>query len=293
MTQSYNITRLDTPRCKGGEQPLWDEAEQALYFIDNSGKTIHRYDPGTMQTRSWELPSVITSLALCKSGGALVTLRTGIYLFHFDSGDLRPIHPLEEPSQFVYNDAKVDRRGRWIIGASTTNFEKPTPSGGLYSLDTAFQLRKLDDGIHFSNGPCFSPEDSVLYFSDSWLKTCYAYDYDIESGNVSNRRPFADTSTLGGLPDGATVDRDGRVWIAVYGAGKVVAYRPDGQIDRIIELPVNLVSSVMFFGIDLDRLCVTTIMHGMMGESVEEGAGYLYVIDGLDVHGVPEPRFGG
>lgn len=284
------ITRVETAHCRGGENPLWDAAGQALYFIDNTGRKVHRYDPAAGTTRSWEMPAVITTLALRETGGAVVTLWTGIHTLDFETGELEVIEPLAEPPPYVFNDGKVDRRGRFIIGASTANFANPTPDGGLYSLGADRRRKVLDTGIHFSNGPCFSPDDKTLYFSDSWLKTSYAYDYDIETGAVAGKRPFAQTHALGGLPDGATVDRDGLVWMAIYGGGKVAAFRPDGRLERTVDLPVKLVSSVAFGGPDLDRLYVTTIEHGALGEPVEAGAGELYLVEGLGARGVVEPR---
>lgn len=289
------IHRVEAPHCRGGEQPLWDVDQQALYYIDNSGRKIHRYLPAAGASKSWDMPDVITSLALRQGGGAVITLRAGIQLFDFDSGRLEMLHPLADPPPLVYNDAKVDRQGRWIIGASTANFTNPGPEGGLFRLDPDRSLVQLDSGIHFSNGPCFSPDSKTLYFSDSWLKNCYAYDYDIETGSVTNRRVFAGEEALQGLPDGATVDRDGLVWIALYGAAKIAAFRPDGRLEHAVDMPVKLVSSVMFGGPDLDQLFVTTIEreHGSGDGPVEAGAGDLYVIEGLGAQGLPEPRFAG
>lgn len=284
------ITRVETPPVDGGESPLWDVAEQALYFIDNTGQKIHRLDPATGTTRSWEVPSVITALALREKGGAVVTLRTGVHSLDFETGALSPIAPLADPPPYVFNDGKVDRGGRFVIGASTANFHEPTPDGGLYSLGADGRIQKLDAGIHFSNGPCFSPDDRTLYFADSWLHRIYAYDYDVATGQVANKRVFAETKELGGLPDGATVDADGLVWVAIYGGGKIAVFRADGRLERVVETPVRLTSSVMFGGAGLDRLYVTTIMHGVHGDPVEEGAGDLYVIDGLGARGTAEPR---
>lgn len=284
------ITRMKAPPVDGGEGPLWDVAEQALYFIDNMGQKIHRLDPSNGATRSWDVPSVITALALRDRGGAVITLRTGVWAFDFETGQPELIHPLGDPPPYVFNDGKVDRRGRFVLGASTANFQEPTPDGGLFTLGADGALRRLDSAIHFSNGPCFSPDDRTLYFSDSWLKRIYAYDYDIETGEVANRRVFAETHDLGGLPDGATVDADGLVWAAIYGGGKIACFRPDGGIERVVETPVRLTSSVNFGGPGLDRLYVTTIKHGVHGDPVEEGAGDLYVIDGLGARGTAEPR---
>lgn len=287
------ISRVDTVRCRGGENPLWDIEEQALYFIDNTGRKAHRLDPSNGRTRTWEFDSIITTLVLRQSGGAVVTLRSGIHFVDFHSGKLDVLIPLTDPPPFVFNDGKVDRRGRFLIGASTARFENPLNDGGVYLLDARHELTKLDGDIHFSNGPCFSPDDTTFYFADSWGKTIYAYDYDIETGTILNRRAFVTTEALGGLPDGATVDADGNLWVAIYGGGKVAAYRSNGERERVIEMPVKLASSVMFGGPALDQLYVTTIAHGSMGEPAEDGAGDLYVIEGLEVRGIPEPRYAG
>ena len=133
----------------------------------------------------------------------------------------------------------------------------------------------------------------MLYFADSYKYEIYAYDYDIETGKVANRRVFVNTRELGGMPDGATVDCEGRLWSALYGGGKVVAFRPDGSLERVIEMPVRFSSSVMFGGRDLSDLYVTTIEHNEGGAPVEEDAGAVYIIEGTGARGVPEPRWAG
>ncbi len=287
------ISRIDAPDCLGGENPLWDSSSEQLYYIDNTGRKIHRYDPASGKCRTWDTPSVITTLAFRQGGGAVVTLRSGIHFFDFEIGAFEVLHPLSDPPPYVYNDGRVDRQGRFLIGASTAQFADPTPDGGLYRLDADRSLHELDTGIHFSNSPCFAPDGKTFYFSDSWRKTTYAYDYDPATGAVANRRAFVSTADLGGLPDGAAVDAQGFVWVAIYGAGKIAAFRPDGKLDRVVDMPVKLVSSVAFGGAGLDRLFVTTIAHGALGEPAENGAGDLYVIDGMDTVGLSEASYAG
>lgn len=294
------ITRLDAPRCVGGENPMWDPARQVLHYIDNTGRKVHTFDPASGASRTLEMPTVITTLVLREQGGAVVTLRSGIHYLDLDTGALKLVHPLSDPPPHVFNDGKVDGRGRFVIGASTANFANPGPEGGLFRLDPDLRLTRLDSGIHFSNSPCWSPDWATFYFSDSWINTTYAYDYDLETGAVSHRRPFVDTSNLGGLPDGATVDADGLYWVAVFRAGKIAAYRPDGSLERVIEMPVKHVSSVAFGGRKLDQLYVTTIAHDVAGEAqgshssgVDDQAGSLFVIEDIGVSGRQEPRFAG
>jgi sugar lactone lactonase YvrE len=169
-------------------------------------------------------------------------------------------------------------------------------SGRLYRMDPDYTVSVLDDKLICSNGPCWSPDDSTFYFSDTWSGGIWAYDYDIETGTVSNRRDFGttETSVVGGF-DGSTVDAEGGVWNALVYDGKIVRFTPDGTVDRIIDMPVKKVTSVMFGGPDLDTLYVTSMARPPLPRFPEDpvAAGSLFAITGLGVTGTPEPRFGG
>ncbi|MGA2399197.1 MAG: SMP-30/gluconolactonase/LRE family protein [Steroidobacteraceae bacterium] len=291
---SLKISRVDTSRCLIGEGPVWDASAQALYFLDIAQKRVHRFDPREGVTRSWYTPAPVGAMALREAGGAVLAMGDSICSIDFDSGSVGPIakghaqHP-----QATFNDGKVDKRGRFIIGSCCTDLLSPQPVGGVFSLGPGHEIACLQREICFSNSPCFSPDGRIFYFSDSALYACYAYDYDNDSGTLSNKRLFADTRALGGMPDGATVDSDGLVWMAIFRGGKVVAFRPDGRIERVVEMPVRLPGSTMFGGARLDQLFVPTIDPAFFNEPAEEGAGYLYVIEGLGARGLPEPRYAG
>jgi sugar lactone lactonase YvrE len=233
-------------------------------------------------------------MALRQRGGAAVAMKDTVYALDFETGRCEPLAKLEgAPARATFNDGKVDRRGRFALGLCDTDMADPKPIGGLVSLDADHRFRELDRGVHFSNSPCWSPDGRTLYFSDSLPNAIYAYDYDLETGAASNRRLFADTTELGGMPDGATTDSDGLVWVAIFRAGKVAAFRPDGKVERVVEMPVRLAVSVAFGGANLDQLYVTTIDPTFFGEAAEDGAGEVYVIEGLGARGVEEPRFAG
>jgi len=277
-----------------GEGPVWDVAEQALYFLDIAGRRVHRYDPHNGATRSWETPTSAGAMALRETGGAVLAMGDGIVGLDFDSGAMTPMAKASsQPPEAVFNDGKVDRRGRFVIGSCCTDMVDPRPVGGVFSLSADHELARIEQGISFSNGPCFSPDGTVFYFSDSAKYACYAYDYDLNSGRLSGKRLFADTRALGGMPDGATVDGDGLVWMAIFRGAKVVAFRPDGRIERIVHMPVRLSVSTMFGGPLLDQLFVTTIDPTFFKEPPEEGAGYVYVVEGLGARGLREPRYAG
>lgn len=288
------ITRIDACRCLCGEGPVWDEAEQALYFLDIGRRLIHRYEPSTGALRHWTMPHGPGAMALRERGGAVVAMQDTVYALDLVTGALAPIvTAADQPQRAIFNDGKVDRQGRFVIGSCETDMHDPKPIGGLYGLEPDGRLTKLGGDITYSNSPCFSPDGKTLYFSDSARHTIFAYPYARETGRVGERRVFVDTQALGGMPDGATVDSGGRVWAAIFGGGKIAAFTPDGALERVVDLPASLPGSVMFGGPNLDQLYVVTIDPAYFGNPAEEGAGYIYVVEGLGVRGLPEPRFAG
>src|ERR671923_205713 len=84
------ITRLPLSRCSVGEGPVWDEAEQALYYIDILEKRVMRWDPATGKHHGWDVPAMIGSMALRETGGAIVALPDGIHALDLESGAVMP-----------------------------------------------------------------------------------------------------------------------------------------------------------------------------------------------------------
>lgn len=278
-----------------GEGPLWDVEEQRLYWIDSFDGRVFRCTHDGREIRAWDVPGKIGSMALRRNGGAVVALENGFHLLDFESGDVDLIHDPEpgKPKNRL-NDGKVDKKGRFVAGSMDTSEEGP--NGTLYRLDPDFSVHTLETGIIVSNGPCWSPDGDTFYFTDTWTGEIWAYDYDQETGNVSNRRTFTkvDTSS-GGAADGSTVDAEGCVWNALVYDGRLVRYTPDGKVDREIAMPVKKVTSVMFGGPDLDTLYVTSMAKPPLPKFPGDGVlrGSLFAIHDLGIKGIPESRFAG
>jgi sugar lactone lactonase YvrE len=278
-----------------GEGPLWDVDEQRLYFIDSFGCNVFRCTADGGEVRAWDVPGKIGSMALRKQGGAVLSLENGFHFLDFKSGGVELIVDPEpgKPANRI-NDGKVDKRGRFVAGSMDTMEEGP--NGALYRLDPDLSLHQLDDRIVVSNGPCWSPDGRIFYFADTWSGEIWAYDYDLDTGAVSNRRTFCKVDRSGGgAADGSTVDAEGCLWNAQVYDGKVVRYTPDGRVERVIEMPVKKVTSVMFGGPDLDVLYVTSMAKPPLPRFPGDGAlrGSLFAIYDLGIRGIPEPRFAG
>ncbi|MGZ2256370.1 SMP-30/gluconolactonase/LRE family protein [Roseobacter sp. A03A-229] len=306
MTPEFTIECLLTADNHLGEGPVWDVADQCLYWVDSTGRrvgkdAIWRLDPESGEVRSWSLDADVGAMALRKDGGAVLALSDGFYGFNFGTGETQLIAKVDDdPTRARLNDGKCDRRGRFFAGGMDDQEELGVC--GLWRLDPDLSLTKVESGIICSNGPCWSPDDSTFYFADTFKNEIWAYDYDIDTGAVSNRRVFASTSDDAGFADGSTVDAEGYLWNAQVISGDLIRYAPDGQIDRKISMPVKNITSVIFGGPDLDEIYVTSMARVSHPASHDNfaveakpqfAAGGLFRIRGLGIRGIAEPRFAG
>jgi sugar lactone lactonase YvrE len=81
----------------------------------------------------------------------------------------------------------------------------------------------------------------------------YAFDFDAETGNISNRRLFyhhPDDESSGHL-DGHTTDVEGSTWHACYGGSKVVKISPEAKLVGEILLPTRNPTCPVFVGTEL------------------------------------------
>jgi L-arabinonolactonase len=286
-----------------GEGPLWDVAEQRLYWVDSTAGEIFRCREDGSELQRFYLPIFIGSLALRESGGAVLAMADGFNFFDFDTQRITPIYnPFADRPEYRFNDGKVDRKGRFFAGAMGLDFDPldvskpmaPARNGSLFRLDPDLSVHELETGLICSNGPCWSPDDRTFYFGDSEHKTIWSYSYDIETGRIADRRLFASDQGFARTVDGATVDAEGFLWMAKVLGGQIIRYAPDGSIDRVIDFPLRNPTSVNFGGSNLDILYVTCMGRPMRGiPPTHPNAGGVFAIHGLGVQGLPEPRFAG
>lgn len=280
-----DIRRVGDITTVGGEGPSWSVAEQVLYLVDGGGHRVCRYDPATNRTDCWPTPGFTSVATTTATGGLLVAVAHTLYDLDRETGSFRALFEAGLRSGTQFADGKVDRQGRLIVTTSARNFADP--HGAIFRFDYN-GLHPLDDNYILSNGPCWSPDGRTFYCADSKAFTIFAYDYDTASGVLANRRVFATTRDIGGIADGATVDANGRLWMAFCVVGKIACFAPDGGLVQLIDFPANGCTSLMFGGAALDRLFVTTMDVSRFGHPKCETAGQLFAIDGLGVRGLPE-----
>ena len=273
-----------------GEVPRWHPVERVLYWIDAFKPAVHRLDPARGTVESFRPAEKLGSFAPCAGGGLLIAGRNGLARYDPPSGRLeRIVDPEAGGAVNILNDGRCDARGRFWVGSMSKTMERA--SGRLYRLDRG-RLDVLDENIWVSNGVCFSPDDKKMYFADSHVKTIFVYDFDLAAGTLGARRVFAAMGDQPGVPDGSSVDRDGFVWNAVFDAGCLVRYAPDGRVDRTVALPVSRPTACAFGGPDLAMLYVTTARFRLPPDRLarEPDAGGLLALD-VGARGLPEPMY--
>ena len=276
-------------RCEIGEVPMWHPEEKRLYWIDIPTGELFRCDPTTGTYERCFDGRIIGgytiqadgSFLLFMEGGAVRRLeppREGIA----GDDDLETIVdsiPGEQGSRF--NDVIADPRGRVFGGTMPTDEHL----GALYRLDTDGTVTTVLEGVDLPNGMGFSSDRETFYLTESNTNTIYAFDYDVETGAIDDRRVFVDVPDREGMPDGLTVDEEGSVWSARFGGGCVVRYAPDGTEASRHEVPAENVTSLLFAGEGYEELYVTTATYE--ADEDDEGAGNLFRLR-PSVRGVPE-----
>ena len=277
-----------------GEGPVWSAAEGALYWVDIQEHRLQRLHLESGEYQRWPLPSEIGCFALRERGGAedgvVVALRNGFHLLDLGSNALTLLHnpePAKEENRF--NDGKCDLAGRFWAG---TIGDGDTPTAALYRLDPGGACHTMRTGVKISNGLGWSPDGTTMVYTDTPLQTIVAFDFDVETGTLSNERVFAEVRD--GFPDGLSVDSEGFVWSVIWDGWRVDRFAPDGSLERSVQLPVQRPTSCTFGGADLTELFITSAKDGLSDAELSEQpeAGHLFRVR-TQVAGLPAFRFGG
>ncbi len=274
-----------------GESPLWDFDQQLLYWVDILGQKIHSWDPILKKLMTYPLSEKVTSIALRKGGGLIATSFKGFMQFDFTTKNLTPIVLVEKdlPNN-RFNDGKCDRSGRFWAGTmDKVHWEKPT--GSLYYLKSNGTAVVSQKNAVCLNGIAWSLDNQTMYVIESFLYTIFAYDFDLQSGILSNKRPFISFSPEEkGFPDGMTVDSEGYIWCAIGVLGKILRIDPQGQITQTFSFPVPGITSCIFGGKDLQTLYVTSSRENMSDLDMQKYplSGNIFSLE-TDVKGLKEP----
>jgi sugar lactone lactonase YvrE len=276
-----------------GEGSIWDHRKKCLYWVDILEQKVNIYDPATGDNQAIKVPQDVGTVVCDTAGNLLLALRDGFARLDIDTSEV--VMVAEQKAEGIrFNDGKCDPAGRFWAG--TMADDMTDGAAALYCLDTDLAVKQMIDGVTISNGLVWTSDTRHFYYIDTPTFEVAAFDYDIDTGNISNRKVAIAIDGNMGHPDGMTIDEEDMVWIAHWDGGRVTRWDPKtGKLLETVRVPkASLVTSCAIGGPDLNELFITTASANLKAEQRKSQplAGSLFRVQ-LDVKGVPAFYFKG
>lgn len=288
-----------------GEGVIWDAQSQVVWWTDIQQKRLYQYTPSSKQLRSWQTPERLACMSPIENrAGMVAAFESGFAFYEPESGSLEWIKKLEQDNPGTrFNDGRTDRQGRFWAGTMVEDRDSATYKGSLYCLNQDLLVKKTRQGLSIPNSLCWSPDGRWMYHTDTPSRHINRYKFDPADGSIDIPYAIGTVSTdtdahsfiethVDCYPDGSTVDSEGGLWNAQWGASQVVRYTPDGQHSLTLPIPTKQPTCVAFAGPDLDLLVVTSAHQSMTPEQRENdpNAGNVFIYQ-TPFTGIAESRF--
>ncbi|MBA2115519.1 SMP-30/gluconolactonase/LRE family protein [Bremerella alba] len=270
--QTYEAQCVLDIQATLGEGPSWDATTGKLLWVDIENSLVNRFDPESGKNEAWTVEKECSFAIASSQGDIVVGTREGIVRLNPQTGEIAKVaNPDTNSATTRFNDAKCDPRGRLFAG--TISDTRTPGDANCYRFDSQFNYETVVPGVVNSNGLCWSPDHKLFYYIDTATRKIDAFDYDIETGHISNRRMVVDIpESLGiGKPDGMTIDAEGMLWTGMWGGAAVCRWDPrSGELLGKIEIPCPNVTSCCFGGENLDQLYIATPRKGLSDEQLKQ-----------------------
>lgn len=278
-----------------GEGPLWDVTRQALWWVDTKRHKLNCFSPSDGSNKSFDVGQQIGTVVLREKGGLVVGLEHGIGIFDPETGDFEILcDPESHLHENRFNDGKCDPAGRLWIG-SMENAEENMDRGALYCFDIDGRVKKQVAPVGVSNGIAWTSDATTMYYIDSPTRRVDRFDYDVGTGEISNRRTAFEIPDGMGFPDGMAIDVEDKLWVALWNGWAVGRFDPEtGELLGKVDVDASHVSACSFGGPELDELFITTARHLLEKheDEAQPHAGGLFHTP-VGVRGVPFGAYGG
>ena len=275
-----------------GEGPRWDAATARLLWVDIEAGVLHVFDPARGDDRAIALGIRVGAAAPTESGAVLVALADRLAVVDLDDESVRALVEIPHGDGVRLNDGACDAAGRFWVGSMALDYAPGR--GALYRYSSESGLERVLQDVTLSNGLGWSRDGATMYYIDSMAYRVDRFEFDLATGEISDRRPFIVIERGAGIPDGLAVDDEGGIWVALWGGACIRRYAPDGELERVVDVPADNVTACCFGGEDGRSLYVTTASVELPAErrSSQPLAGSVFVTD-VGVSGPPARPFAG
>lgn len=270
-----------------GESPLWDYRSKKLYWIDIYGQKIFCHNPHNGQTDAIAMDQKIGCIALTTNSNTLITAqKKGIYFTKITSGENTLVaSPEANLPNNRFNDGKVDTLGNLWAGTMDEVYNTKEVAS-LYKLSPNLNITLAQPKISCSNGLAWDLNNKKFYLIDTGIRKLLVFDY--RNGMIDNREELYTFEDKNGIPDGMTIDAEGKLWIALWNGNKVIRFDPIvKETIGEIQLPVSKITSCTFGGKSFNDMYITTAKIGLNDEDLKNQplAGSTFVIKNLPYYG--------
>ncbi|MNK04849.1 L-arabinolactonase [compost metagenome] len=259
-----------------GEGPIWSPIAQKLYWVDIDRCLLHWYDPAIQLHQSIVFDQKISTVVPGTDGALILAMKDGVYSYDTANSKLQLIvsNPENSTTGNRFNDGKCDPSGRLWLGTMGNQH-----SAALYRIDADYNIQTMVSNISTSNGIVWSLDQKSMYYIDSDTYKVIAYDFDNQTGQISNPQEVITIPTNMGMPDGSTLDSEGMIWIALWGGYAVTRWNPEnGKLLATVAVPSKNVTACAFGGKNLDLLYITTAQTSDTDLSRYPNSGGLFVV---------------
>lgn len=287
----YNVVRHTALL---GEGPVWDNRSNSIIWLDILKSEIHQFNPQTNVFDTIQIGDFISAVAVRGNGGFIAAAKKGFGWLDLKEPSFTYIsQPEKDKPNNRFNDGKCDPAGRFWAG-TMSEVAGVSRAGALYVLDQNCSVSVKIQNVSCSNGLSWNLEQKTFYFIDTPTRQVVAYDYELDTGKISNKRLVISIPEEEGIPDGMTIDTEGMLWIAHWDGWKVSRWNPfTGERLLDIYLPTARITSCVFGGVDLQDLYITSAKIGLSDAELEEQplAGSLFVVKNIGYTGMPAYSF--
>jgi sugar lactone lactonase YvrE len=284
-----------------GESIIWCGEEQALYWVDIGGRSIHRLEVATGRHESWPTPDFPTSIGMRRDGGFIVGLTREVCFWQPGGAFESFVTPEPDLPGNRLNEGKVAPDGSFWVSTMQNNLnpdgspkDMDRNSGAAYRIAPSGEISPLTPNIYGITNTLAWTTSNRFLMADTLANEIYAFDLDPDSNTVSNRRTIV-SGFARGLPDGSCIDSEDALWnCRVVGGSSVLRVSESGEYLGLVELPVSWPTSCTFGGPDLTTLYVTSARFTMPEEHLASNPqeGSLLAVE-TGIRGVVETKFAG